>query len=79
MSERRYVYRLVVDKWPTEDGRPFIDQPLSEWMQGWPAGWVTTVEGLLRNDQLRIIGNGVVTLQAVAALRWLLPVSEVAA
>ena len=29
--------------------------------------------------QPNIIGNGVVTLQAVAALRWLLPVSEVAA
>ena len=22
MSERRYVYRLVVDTWPTEDGPP---------------------------------------------------------
>lgn len=31
MSARRYVYRLVVDKWPTEDGRPFIDQPLHWW------------------------------------------------
>ena len=67
---------------PTEmsaKGNPRLAAAFSEWMQGWPAGWVTTVEGLLRNDQLRIIGNGVVTLQAVAALRWLLPVSEVAA
>ncbi len=33
MSERRYVYRLVVDKWPTGDGRPFIDQGQEFWEQ----------------------------------------------
>ena len=31
MSARRYVYRLVVDKWPTDDGRPFIDQGQEFW------------------------------------------------
>ncbi len=39
---------------------------------GLPAGWVTAVPGLSREQQLRIIGNGVVPQQAVAALRWLL-------
>jgi hypothetical protein len=31
VAERRYVYRLVVDKWPTADGKPFVDQPLEWW------------------------------------------------
>lgn len=26
-----YAYRLVVDKWPTPDGRPFAEQPLEYW------------------------------------------------
>lgn len=39
---------------------------------GLPAGWVTAIPGLSRNDQLRLIGNGVVPQQGVAALRWLL-------
>ena len=39
---------------------------------GLPAGWVTAVPGLSRNDQLRLIGNGVVPQQGAAALRWLL-------
>ena len=50
----------------------------SEWMMGWPAGWVTDVPGISRNDQLRIIGNGVVVMQAVSAFQWLLNL-EVAA
>lgn len=43
-----------------------------EWMMGLPDGWVTAVPGLKRNDQLRILGNGVVWLQAAYALRILL-------
>jgi DNA (cytosine-5)-methyltransferase 1 len=41
-------------------------------MMGIPAGWVTDVPGLTRNDQLRLIGNGCVPQQVAAALRWLL-------
>jgi DNA (cytosine-5)-methyltransferase 1 len=37
--------------------------PFSEWLMGWPAGWVTDLVD--RKDALRIIGNGVVP-QAVA-------------
>jgi DNA (cytosine-5)-methyltransferase 1 len=39
---------------------------------GWPAGWVTQVPGVSRNDQLKICGNGVVPQQAAHALRLLL-------
>jgi DNA (cytosine-5)-methyltransferase 1 len=41
-------------------------------MMGLPAGHVTAVPGLSRNDQLKALGNGVVPQQAAAALRVLL-------
>jgi DNA (cytosine-5)-methyltransferase 1 len=66
---------------PTEPGargNPRLAARFSEWMQGWPLGWVTSVP-ISRSAQLRIIGNGVVPQQAIAALYWLLSVSEVAA
>lgn len=59
---------------PNRNGKPRLNPAFSEWMMDWPAGWVTEVPGISRNDQLRIIGNGVVVRQAVAALRWLLSV-----
>jgi DNA (cytosine-5)-methyltransferase 1 len=40
---------------------------------GLPAGWVTDVPGLGRNEMLRALGNGVVPAQCAAALRLLLP------
>jgi DNA (cytosine-5)-methyltransferase 1 len=43
-----------------------------EWLMGLPAGHVTAVPGLSRNEQLKLLGNGVVPQQAEAALRWLL-------
>jgi hypothetical protein len=39
---------------------------------GLPAGWVTDVPGLTRNQQLTLLGNGVVPQQALAAYRELL-------
>ncbi|SIE60164.1 Uncharacterised protein [Mycobacteroides abscessus subsp. abscessus] len=33
MSARKYIYRVVVDDWPTEDGMPFIDQDWRWWEQ----------------------------------------------
>ncbi len=39
---------------------------------GLPAGHVTAVPGVSRNDQLKMLGNGVVPRQAEAALRVLL-------
>lgn len=39
-----------------------------EWMMNLAPGWVTDCPGLSRNDQLAILGNGVVPLQAVAGI-----------
>lgn len=65
---------------PNKNGNPRLSAAFSEWMMGWPAGWVTDPDiGIGRCDQLRIAGNGVVPQQAIAALRWLLNISEVAA
>lgn len=41
----------------------------------WPEGWVTDPElGLSRNAQLKLVGNGVVPNQAIAAFTYLLDV-----
>jgi DNA (cytosine-5)-methyltransferase 1 len=49
-------------------------------MMGLPAGWVTDVPGLSRNEQLKLLGNGVVPQQAALALHTLgLTAGEVAA
>lgn len=50
-----------------------LSPAFSEWMMGLPAGWVTDVPGLSRNEQLKALGNGVVPQQAAHALRLLLP------
>lgn len=47
-----------------------------EWMMGLPEGWVTGVPGLSRNQQVKALGNGVIPLQAAAALRCLLDQAE---
>lgn len=59
---------------PTEPGRnrqPRLSARFVEWMQGLPDGWVTAVPGLTRNQQLRLLGNGVVADQGAAAIRHL--------
>lgn len=43
-----------------------------EFLMGLPEGHVTAVPGLSRNEQLKLLGNGVVPQQAAAALRHLL-------
>nr|WP_280465645.1 DNA cytosine methyltransferase [Nocardia brasiliensis] len=58
---------------PNRNGNPRLSAAFAEWMMFWPSGWVTDpVIGLSRNEQLKIIGNGVVPRQAVAAFRYLL-------
>jgi DNA (cytosine-5)-methyltransferase 1 len=47
-----------------------------EWMMGLPAGWVTDVPGITRNDQLKALGNGVVPQQCAAAIRQLLRIRQ---
>lgn len=54
-------------------GNRVLDPAFVEWLMGLDAGHVTDVPGLSRNDQLRLLGNGVVPQQAEAALRYLLP------
>ena len=50
-----------------------------EWMMMLPAGWVTDVPGVTRNQALKALGNGVVPPQAAAALRLMLDRIEAAA
>jgi DNA (cytosine-5)-methyltransferase 1 len=60
---------------PTEQGERGnrrLSALFSEWMMGLPAGWVTGVPGLSREDHLRALGNGVVRQQSVMAQRLLL-------
>jgi DNA (cytosine-5)-methyltransferase 1 len=65
---------------PNKNGNPRLAAAFSEWLMGWPDGWVTDPAiGISRNDQLRIVGNGVCPQQAAAALRYLLNVAEVSA
>ena len=62
---------------PNKNGNPRLSAAFSEWLMGWPAGWVTDPQiGISRGDQLRILGNGVVVQQAIAALRYLLAVNH---
>lgn len=46
---------------------------------GLPAGHVTGVPGLSRNQQLRLLGNGVVPAQGAAAIAYLLATTAAAA
>lgn len=57
---------------PKRGGRPILAPAFVEWMMGLPAGWVTGVPGLTRAQQLSMLGDGVVPLQAEAAYRALL-------
>lgn len=60
---------------PNKNGNPRLAAPFSEWMMGWPEGWVTDPEiGLPRTDQLKIIGNGVCPQQAYSAITELLSI-----
>lgn len=78
------IYTAAVRRWERVIGRaapvPRVVGPrgglklngaLSEWMQGFPAGWITDVPGVSMNDALKLAGNSVNPYQAVAALRWL--------
>lgn len=60
-------------------GNPRLAAVFAEWLMGWPDGWVTDPAiGLSRNEQLTIVGNGVVVDQAVAAFRYLFTLRVVA-
>lgn len=84
-------YAAAIHRWealtrpaprPTETGpkgNPRLSAAFSEWLMGLPAGWVTDVPGITRNEALKALGNGVVPQQAEAAIRWLLARIEAAA
>lgn len=64
---------------PTEPGRngnPRLSPAFTEWLMGLPAGWITDVPGITRNEALRLAGNGVVPQQCAAALTYLLTQEE---
>lgn len=63
---------------PNTKGNPRLSPAFAEWMMGWPAGWVTDVPDVKRNNQLKLIGNGVCPQQAIAALQWLSQIAQVA-
>jgi DNA (cytosine-5)-methyltransferase 1 len=73
-------YEPAIRRWEHILGRPApaptdavgrLAPAFVEWMQGLPAGHVTSVPGLPRGAQLKALGNGVVPQQAEAALRLL--------
>ncbi len=43
-----------------------------EWLMGLQPGWVTQVPGLRRTQMIKMLGNGVVPLQAATAIRELM-------
>ena len=64
---------------PGPKGNPRLSARFCEWMMMLPAGWVTDVPGVTRNQALKALGNGVVPAQAAAALRLMLDRIEAAA
>lgn len=71
----------AIARWEAVLGRPApnprddkgrLSPAFVEWMMGLPAGWVTDVQGLSRNELLRLLGNGVVPQQCATALPTLL-------
>ncbi len=88
VQEQRFgTYQAAVDRWASVIGRPAPDPTIpgtngprlsarfTEWLMGWPDGWVTDTDGISHSAALKICGNGVVPQQAVLALH-LLGVSE---
>lgn len=53
---------------PGPSGNPRLSARFTEWMMGYPPGWITDTPGITRNEALSIAGDGVVPLQAFAAL-----------
>lgn len=82
------IYEPAIRRWeavrgtapaPTEltsRGTLRLSPRFAEWLMGVPAGWITDVPGISRNDQLKACGNGVVPQQAATALRDMLAAFE---
>ena len=61
---------------PSRTGGQRLSARFVEHMMGCPDGWVCDVPGISRNDQLRLLGNGVVRQQVASAIRHLLRVID---
>lgn len=79
------VYGPAVERWarvigrdapdPTEPGAKGgrrLSPHFVEFLMGLPDGHVTAVPGVGRNDQLKLLGNGVVPAQCAEAIRFLM-------
>lgn len=79
----------AVHRWETFVGQPApvpvefgprggrrLAAPFAEWLMGLPRGWVTHVSGLNRARQLKAIGNGAMSQQAITAYTHLLNYEE---
>ncbi|MFI7678544.1 DNA cytosine methyltransferase [Actinophytocola sp. NPDC049390] len=77
-------YEPAIRRWESVLGRPApypatrgprggvkVAPAFGEWLMGLPAGWISEVPGLSINEQLKLVGNGVVPQQAEHAIRWL--------
>ncbi len=77
-------YADAITRWKHITGRPApapallndADGPrpapaFVEWLMSLPTGWVTDTDQLTQNQQITALGNGVLPLHAVAALRTL--------
>ena len=53
----------------SKKGNPQLCPEFVTWLMGLPAGWITDVPGITRNEALKALGNGVVPQQAAEALR----------
>lgn len=56
---------------PGPKGNPRLSARFVEFMMMLPAGWITDVPGVTRNEALRACGNGVVPQQAITALQMM--------
>lgn len=78
VADRYGKYAPTLARWETILGRHAppalipgtrkLNPAFVEWMMGLPAGWVTDIPGLTRNQQPHALGNGVVPQQALAAI-----------
>ena len=57
---------------PVRRGKNRLSPKFVEWMMGLPEGWVTNVPGLTYQQQIRMLGNGVVPQQGAKAISDLL-------
>lgn len=61
---------------PDARGNLRISPRFTEWLMGYPAGWVTGLTAMPRPEQIKRCGNGVVPHQAIAAYPHLMAAAD---